>query len=98
MRIAYPVAMFSVLALWLSFAGFAQNTPQATLKGVVTDPSGGSISGATIQLRGPAGEQTQTSNGSGEYLFTSVRPGTYDVQVSAADFKAETRQGVNISG
>jgi Carboxypeptidase regulatory-like domain len=88
---------FFVLTLSISLVALAQNNAQTTLKGTVTDPSGSRIPGATIQLRGPSGEQTQTSNGNGEYVFTNVRPGTYDIEITAADFKAEKRAGVNIN-
>jgi hypothetical protein len=98
MRISYKVVTVFVLSFWISFVSFAQNNTQGTLKGVVTDPSGGRIPGATIQLKGPSGEQTQTSNEKGEYTFTNVKPGAYDVQVSVPDFKTERRQGVNVSG
>ncbi len=98
MRISYKVVTVFVLSFWISFVSFAQNNTQGTLKGVVTDPSGGRIPGATVQLKGPSGEQTQTSNENGEYTFTNVKPGAYDVQVSVPDFKTERRQGVNVSG
>jgi hypothetical protein len=97
MRIVYTVT-FSVLTFWLSVSGFAQNPAQPSLKGTVTDPSGGRIPGATIQLRGPSGEQTQTSNANGEYVFTNLRPGAYDIQASAPDFKTDQRQGISING
>src|SRR5262252_905302 len=98
MRISYKVVTIFVLSFWISFVSFAQNNTQGTVKGIVTDPSGGRIPGATIQLKGPSGEQTQTSNEKGEYTFTNVKPGAYDVQVSVPDFRTERRQGVNVSG
>src|SRR5215475_11031853 len=97
MRISYKVVTVFVLSFWISFVSFAQNNTQGTLKGVVTDPSGGRIPGATIQLKGSSGEQTQTSNENGEYTFTTVKPGAYDVQVSVPDFKTEHRQAVNVA-
>jgi hypothetical protein len=87
-----------LLTLLISLIAIAQNNVQPALKGTVTDPSGGRIASATIQLRGPSGEQTQTSNETGEYVFNNVQPGTYEVQISAPDFKSEQRTGVNING
>src|SRR5215471_15880936 len=98
MRISYKVVTVFVLSLWISFVSFAQNNTQGTLKGVVTDPSGGRVPGATVQLKSSSGEQTQTSNENGEYTFTNVKPGAYDVQVSVPDFRTERRQSVNVSG
>src|SRR5215469_559377 len=98
MKSVYRVVIFSALTLCLSFATSAQNNPQPLLKGIVTDPSGSRIPGATIQLRNPAGQQqTQTSNANGEYVITTVQPGSYDIQVSAPDFKSEQRQAVSLS-
>ncbi|HLH31119.1 MAG TPA: carboxypeptidase-like regulatory domain-containing protein [Terriglobia bacterium] len=90
MRVVYTAVTFIALIL--------QNGASGTLKGVVTDPSGALIPGATVQLRGPAGEQTQTTDANGQYTFTGVRNGTYDIQVSAPDFKTDQRQAVNING
>src|SRR5579884_433529 len=98
MRVVYLAVTFTALILYTSAACFAQNSTPTTLKGVVTDPSGARIPGATVQLRGPAGEQTQTTDANGQYTFTGVRNGTYDVQISAPDFKTDQRQAVNING
>src|SRR5262245_17571487 len=92
------VLSIAVLSIAFCCAAFAQNTPQATLRGVVTDPSGARIPRATVQLRGPAGEQTQTTDGNGQYVFTGLAAGRYDVQVSAADFKTDQRQAFNVNG
>jgi hypothetical protein len=64
--------LFKVLFL----IAIAQNNAQPGLKGTVTDPSGGRIAGAIVQLRGSSGEQTQTTNATGEYVFANVKPGT----------------------
>ncbi len=73
-------------------------TPPTSLRGIITDPSGARIPRATIQLRGPAGEQTQTSNTNGEYTFTTLAPGKYDVEVTAPDFKMDQKPAFSISG
>src|ERR1700693_218826 len=82
----------------ISPLAFAQPAPKASLRGVVTDPSGARIPGASVQLRGPAGEQTQTSDANGQYALQGLTPGRYDVRVTAADFKADQRQAFSISG
>src|ERR1051325_3438752 len=102
MRIVYK-AVVSLLSLWLLStcilcAAFAQTAPQASLRGIITDPSGARLPHATVQLSGPAGEQTQTSDANGQYAFTGVTPGRYDIRVTAPDFKADQRQAFNISG
>lgn len=98
MKVAYMTVIRFALILCISTAALAQNNTPAALKGTITDPSGGSIPGATIHLHSPAGDQTQTSNNNGEYSFTNLKPGAYDLQFTAPDFKAEQRSAVNITG
>ena len=85
-----------ILSTWFSCAAFAQNA--AALRGIVTDPSGARIPSATIQLKGPAGEQTQTTDANGQYAFAAVAAGRYEVEVSAQAFKADHRRDFNING
>src|SRR5437762_5888327 len=102
MRIVYKFVVSSlalwVMSIWLSSVAVAQTAPQANLRGIVTDPSGARIPRATVQLRGTAGEQTQTSDANGQYAFTGLAPGRYDIQVTAPDFKTDRRQAFAISG
>src|SRR5712671_2218015 len=77
------------------FAG-AQTAPQASLRGIVTDPSGARLPEATVVLRGQAGEQTQRSDANGQYAFAALAPGRYDVQVTAPNFKSDQRQAFNV--
>jgi len=67
-----------------------------TVTGLVSDPSGAVVPGAQVQL---TDEQkgyvfTATSDTSGSYLFRSVPPGTYKVDVRATGFKSESRGGI----
>src|SRR5262249_45136733 len=95
---ASSVLLLAILSICFSWSSFAQNTPQAALRGIITDPSGARIPSATIQLRGPGGEQTQTTDANGQYAFPTLPPGKYDVAVSAPDFKADQRRDLNING
>jgi hypothetical protein len=64
--------------------------------GVVTDQSGGAISGATVTIidkdRGVA--RTLTTDAAGEYNAPTLIPGTYTVRVEAKGFKTVERQNV----
>lgn len=102
MRIVYKTTV-SFLCIWLSFtwvclAALAQNRAETGVRGIITDPSGARIPRATIQLRGPAGEQTQTADTNGQFAFTALTPGRYYVEVAAPGFKTDTRQALNITG
>ena len=55
--------------------------PNSALYGTVLDSNGGIISGATVELSGPA-SHTTTSDESGNFSFTRLPPGTFIVSVS----------------
>jgi hypothetical protein len=60
--------------------------------GVITDPSGAVVSGATVSLKDVAtGQKRQTvTNATGSYTLVNVPPGIYDISVSQSGF-AEAR-------
>jgi len=73
----------SLAVLALSSSLFAQT---AALHGVVTDPSGAVVPGATVMLAGPSGStQATTSAGDGSYWFSGLEVGDYVIQASAPD-------------
>src|SRR6266536_1168781 len=93
----------SIQALVLSFAACAsslaaQTPPAASLRGVVTDPSGALVPSALVQLRGPGGEQRATTDISGQYSFPSLRPGKYLVRVIVKGFSVSQKQDLEIAG
>lgn len=74
--------------LILSSAALAQ-TGRATVKGTVKDPQGNVVPGATVILTNADRNfsRTQTSTENGDYIFTTIPPGTYKLEVEAAGFK-----------
>src|SRR5260221_10018197 len=93
----------SITAIVLSFAACAfslaaQTPPAASLRGVVTDPSGALVPGALVQLRGPGGEQRATTDISGQYAIPALRPGKYLVRVIVKGFSVSQKQNFEISG
>jgi hypothetical protein len=60
-----------------------------TLTGLVTDPQGAIVSGATITLTHSETrvETRTTSNDQGEFVFPQVPPGRYSLSVEATNFK-----------
>jgi hypothetical protein len=78
--------MKSVLYLWLLLLScvpaFAQT---GTLKGVVTDESGGVVAGAKVTSTSSSGQVRETvSNKEGAYSFSNLPFGAYSVQAAAA--------------
>src|SRR5258708_12448212 len=78
--------------LIILFPGVISTNAQSTggrIRGTVTDPSGGAVSGAKLQLTNEAnGTQRETESGaSGEYIFLEVPVGTYQLEISQQGFK-----------
>jgi hypothetical protein len=81
----------------LLFLPTALTAQQATtsLDGVVSDPSGGVVPGASVTIIRQSTNQTlQTvTNGHGEYQFSQLNPGTWTVTVKAKGFADQTKVG-----
>ena len=86
------------LAAVLSGGMLAQKT-SGVVTGQVTDPSGASVPNATVTLvnKATATNRTVKTNGSGEYTFTDVQIGTYEVDVVAPSFRKQVTQGVVVN-
>lgn len=80
-----------VLTLLPRYA-MAQST-SVTLRGVVADPSGAVIPGATVVIR-KAGTHpiTAKTDGAGAYEIKGLQPGTYTVSVAAKGFSVVARE------
>jgi outer membrane receptor protein involved in Fe transport len=67
---------------------FAQERNAATLRGIVTDPAGAVVVGATViatHVATKTARATQT-NDEGVYVLTNLQPGEYEVRVNAPGF------------
>ena len=69
----------------------AQASSSGTVTGTITDPTGGSVSNATVTLRNERTNTVRTmqSGASGVYTFTDVPPSTYELTVVAPGFATE---------
>ncbi len=76
-------------------AGFAQ-FESATLTGVVTDAATALVAGASVKAVNEATnlETTATTDNEGRFVFSSLRPGSYRVAVTATGFKQAVSSGV----
>ncbi len=70
----------------------------AVVTGVVSDPTGGAIAGAQIELRNVATAvvRTTTTNSDGAYTLVNVVPGPYTVRASAHGFSPVTQSQVTL--
>jgi hypothetical protein len=81
-----------VLLLALAATAFAQNAT-TSLRGVVKDPAGAVLPGATITLTNNANGQMirATSNPTGEYTFPALSPASYTIKATAPGFADQIR-------
>ena len=84
------LSIISVLSfmLLMSSVAFAQ-TGSSSLRGTVTDAQGRAVAGANVTLTNEEKNftRTQATNDDGLYVFTSIPPGTYRLDVEATGFK-----------
>jgi hypothetical protein len=68
----------------------------STISGTAKDPQGKVVSGATVTLTDSARNftRTQSTNKDGAYVFNSVPPGTYSIEVKAPGFKTASASGL----
>ena len=83
---------FIALLLLLPTLASAQSVVTGGLTGIVTDPTGSVIVGATVNLKNQSTTEvlTETTNSTGAYQFTLLKPGVYVVSVSQTGFKQAT--------
>jgi hypothetical protein len=85
--------------LLVSLATFIGQSRAQTITGVisgsVTDPSGGMVPGAKVQLSNEATTESRTAvtDSSGDFIFAAALPGHYTVSVECAGFKRLEKKG-----
>src|SRR3954463_10611049 len=91
-RVVFAAVLLGIPATTVEAQSF-----QGGLRGAVRDPQG-VVPGATVTLRnqGTSVARTSVSNEVGEYVFTSVVPGTYTVTATLAGFKTVERKDIVI--
>ena len=88
------IAPVGVALLLASLPALAQ-VFTGTITGVVTDPGGAPVSGATVRLKNEAtSEPKQVTSGSGgNYIFSQILPGSYEVSVELTGFRKSVING-----
>lgn len=75
-----------------------KDSKTATVTGSVSDPTGAVVPNATVVISNAAGvKRTATTNAQGAYAIGGVPPGTYDLSVSAPNFKVFQTAGLTIT-
>lgn len=92
------IAPFVVALIFGALAApcFAQTATTGTVLGIVTDPSGGVVAGAAVELSNTAtgAKASMLSGAEGQFAFPNVNPGTYSVTVTTNGFRTSVVEGV----
>lgn len=96
MRSIARVGIVSAFALWITLTTVWAQSFQGGIRGRVSDASGGSVAGAEVSLTNTATSLVSrvTANEQGEYAFSAINPGQYDLSVTRAGMKRYERKGV----
>jgi hypothetical protein len=91
------VLAFCFLAAVAIPASHAQQD-KGTISGTVQDPSGAAVPAATVTLRdsGTGAKRTLKTGGAGEFVFTPLSVGNYEVTVEAMGFGAEVKKNLEL--
>lgn len=94
-RFAVTCAL-SLAAALAARPALAQN--HASIRGVVTDPAGAAVAGATVTASNPATRVARSTltGRAGDYSIGQLAPGAYTVTVTAKGFSAKTTTGVQV--
>ena len=101
MRSYLVVGLCVVLAvLCLSGLLLAQRSDRGIITGIVTDPTGSSVTGATVKVRneGTGVETASVTNDAGAYTTPPLVLGNYSVTVDHAGFKTSVNSGIMLQG
>jgi hypothetical protein len=82
----------STMSVWAQYT-------TARLSGIISDPTGAVIAEATITVQdeGTGYTQSTKSESAGQYLFSSLPVGTYQITVSVAGYTQYVQKGVVLS-
>lgn len=88
---SFTISAF-VLSLILAASAIAQ-VATTSLRGVIRDPSGAVVPGATVDLSNPANGQkfSATSDAAGGYTFAALPPAKYTITVKASGFGDQSK-------
>jgi Carboxypeptidase regulatory-like domain len=95
-------AVFALLIVFmtvLAIPGAARaQVLYGSVVGNVTDPNGAAVPGAKVEVvnLGTRATKSATTDDSGSFSFTDLTPGIYNVTITAASFKKELRETVQV--
>ncbi len=96
MRVRTFVIFFAAFVILAASGAAWSQSVQGVITGTITDPSGAVVPNATVTITnaGTNISQTTTTGSDGSYRFSLVPPGTYTVDVKAANFAEVRASGI----
>jgi len=92
-----PILLLAFVLLLTATSLFAQ-AGAGRVRGKVTDETGGALPGVTVQIRGATGQPRETvTDGTGQYSFDEVAPGTYQVSMTLINFASVNHRDLQVS-
>jgi hypothetical protein len=94
----WRLAILALAFLALIPSGLLAQVGSAALSGVVQDPTGAVVAGATATLTNQVSgaKRSTISNGDGMFSFSAVPSGDYTLSVTATNFKGSTQNGIHL--
>jgi len=95
-KLSLRAILLSACAVFFAAASHAQY--RASIQGVVTDPQGSVVSGATVTLKNLDTNQTltATTDDNGIYNFNALPPSRYSLAVEKTGFKKKVLDNVGL--
>src|SRR5439155_332245 len=89
-----------IATVYLALLPMAASAQTSTIAGTVRDTSGAVLPGVTVEVSSPAlieKVRTATTDGSGQFQITQLRPGTYSVTFTLPGFTVVKRENVELT-
>lgn len=97
----YRIRIFGCALLLFLFALPIANGQSVTgqISGVVVDPAGSLVPGATVQLTHDLSQTVRnfTTESTGAFIFTGLVPGAYSLRVTQAGFKTYDQKAITVA-
>lgn len=98
-RCALYFAGLALLVVFLQVRPLQAQTETATISGTATDPTGGALAGAKIEVTNTntGAAQSTVTDASGRYSVAQLSVGAYSVQASLSGFQTVNHTGITLT-
>jgi hypothetical protein len=99
-RKKWTVALFLALTLVMQTGVFAQTQiTTGVIQGILLDPQGAVVSGATVEVKNPDTNftKTLTSDSEGRFVFLQLQPGRYVLTASKQGFATTIQENLQLT-